>query len=247
MKMIKNLIQEKILSKNLGTKVEVIRIKPSSEEPIRDEALKQILDEIISPELKNFGLQWNGNYHWLGEYSNCIRKGFHYQLCKGCQGTMIWGVSLDFIPIVSGNKLVYSRTKTNIIFHVFEWPKEYGIVMATGKKTYGKGIASYWGVIETRRTIKEMFDRENDKIGKWFNTASSIDGIINLAENLVYKSKEVNHPYPNYALAFLHSKVGRINESIKLIEEEFKSNLYSDELKQKILEKIHAVAGARYQ
>jgi hypothetical protein len=89
--------------------VEVIEVEPRGS-LIEGERLKEILNETITPLLSPLGLIWRGDYHWVGETNNTIRKIFSYDLCKGGRGTFSWGICTDFIPLPSGSRLVYHRT-----------------------------------------------------------------------------------------------------------------------------------------
>lgn len=242
-------------SKKIGIEVdEVIHIKPHGE-LIQGERLLSILNEIITPYMKELGLYWRGDYYWLGESKDSIRKVFKYDLLKGGQGTFSWGVSLDFISMPSGNKLVYHRTKKSVKQHLFEWPMGYSYCFYGCKIKHGDGVTEHWGTDKTQDTINRVISREYDGIKSWFDKTSNIIDLIEITEKQVYGKEKINgqeyniysmhHPSPKYTLAFLYAKVGRITDAKELLEAAKVIDFEKyPELKEKVILKLEELASS---
>jgi len=187
--------------------------------PIDKQTLRDILNKVISPRLKKYGLVWNGNYLWFDQPRDSIRCVFYYTLLKGETGTFTWGVCPDFIPtITASNKLQFHRTDKNVKPLLFDWPNEYANSFSGGNLK--NGVTTHWGEKDTERSVKDLMDRYEDKIFNWFKTASSLQGLIQIAESQVEigKSYNIHYPNPKLVLAFLYSKALQKDKAMQMIE-----------------------------
>ena len=187
--------------------------------PIDKQTLRGILDKIISPCLKKYGLVWNGNYLWFDQPHDSIRYVFHYTLLKGETGTFTWGVCPDFIPtITTSNRLKFHRTDKSVTPLLFEWPNEYANSFFGGNLK--NGITTHWNKKDAERSIKDLMDRYENQMFDWFKTASSLEGLIQIAERQVETGKSYNlhSPNPMLVLAFLYSKASQRDKATKMIE-----------------------------
>ncbi|MEH7130883.1 hypothetical protein V7103_22070 [Neobacillus drentensis] len=217
----KNLISE---LKKMGIPVEVMEVKPKGE-LIEGERLKEILNETITPFLSPLGLQWRGDYHWVGESNNSIRKVFSYDLCKGGQGTFSWGICTDFIPLPSGSRLVNSRTFKSAKLQLFE---------------RAECTTSHWEDDDIKGTIIKTLQDEIKKIECWFNRVNTIEDIRKIAYEQLKDDKYcMHHPNQNYILAFIEAKLGNIDIGLELIEKcDSLSFNKKESIKQLVIKKI---------
>src|SRR5690348_8466506 len=204
--------------------------------------LQQILDETLAPKLQQIGLTKATNYSWHEQTLKEIRHGFSYTHLKGATGTFTWGVNLDFLPIIHRSKLEYHKSLKKYLHHLFEWTNEYSSSFTGGQMQ--NGITTHWGFKAAKKSIASLFDRYEHKIIKWFDTANSIENLVDIAERQVSFGKyyDIHFPRPKYVLAFLYAKTNRLDEAIKLFEAfdlfYFDNN---DELKEQIRMKLLAL------
>lgn len=187
--------------------------------PIHKQTLRDILNRVISPRLKKCGLVWNADYLWFDQPHDSIRFVFHYTLLKGETGTFTWGVCPDFIPtITTSNKLQFHRTDKSVKPLLFDWPNEYTNSFSGGNLK--NGVTTHWGKKEAERSIKDLMDRYENQIFNWFKTASSLDGLIQIAERQIEtgKSYNIHNPNPKLVLAFLYGKTSQKDKAMQMIE-----------------------------
>jgi hypothetical protein len=180
--------------------------------------LQRILDEVLSTRLERLGLKKVTNYTWHEPGTKEIRHGFSYSHLKGAAGTFTWGANLDFLPTVSGSSIVYHKSPKKYLHHLFEWTDEYAMSFAGGE--IAGGITTHWGKTDARKSILKLFDRYESKIEDWFNKASSIQNILEIAECQASTPKLYRHhsPDPNYILAFLYAKANEVDKAMKLFD-----------------------------
>ena len=63
-------------------------------------------------------------------------------------------------------------------------------------------------------------DRYESKIFNWFKTASSLEGLIQIAERQIETGKSYNQhsPNPKLVLAFLYCKASQKDKAVQMIE-----------------------------
>lgn len=201
--------------------------------------LQQILDEVLSPRLERLGLTKAANYLWHEPTVKEIRQGFSYSLLKGAQGTFTWGVNLDFLPMISSGKVVYHKSAKNYVHHLFEWTDEYASSFSGGQ--IAGGVTTHFGLQEARKSITTLFERYKPKITSWFDTAKSLENLIDIAERQVSIGKhyDIHHPRLKYVLAYLYAKANQFDKAtrsfVTLSDYEFRNN---EELKAKLKAKL---------
>ena len=176
---------------------------------------KNVLDEALSPRLSLIGLEQVSDYFWVSDFSNGIARVFQYLLLKGGQSTFSWGVCLDFLPLVRSGKLKYAKTRKGAVAHLYQWTKEYGSSFLGGGLE--GGVCSEWGEANARRSINALLTKYEGSISDWYETASSLEGLIGLAEFQVAQEApySLHSPDPEYVLAFLLAKSGAKAEALK--------------------------------
>jgi len=195
--------------------------------------LIQLLDDTISSRANNIGLIKQGNYLWHSADMATIRPGLQYLKLKGGQGTFTWGVCLDFIPTITGSKLTLFKSTKKFTFHAFEWTDRYSNSFYGGQLQ--NGVATHWGLNNAKKSIKNLYDRYENKIINWLDNAKTIEGLIACLEQQVNFGKQYNIHWPNpkYVLAFLYAKANQTDRAINLFDTlqlsdfDYKENLQS--------------------
>ena len=201
---------------------------------VDSETLRQILNETISPRLSNRGLYWNGKCLWFDQPKSSIRQVFGYSRLKGETGTFVWGVCIDFVPTISSNKLKFHRTDKSVTHHLFEWTNEYSSSFFGGHMD--GGITTHWGNRQTTNSIRRLFDNYEEKIISWFDQASTIGKLIDIAEQQIKTGNSYNFhsPDPKLVLAFLQAKTNQLDNAKRTINK----LIIDDGLKELLLKQI---------
>jgi hypothetical protein len=176
--------------------------------------LHDILIEILSPAMSKLNMTEQKYGQWTSPFNGGIGRIFKYTPLKGGQGTFTWGVGFNFLPIISGNRLIFQRTTKSIKPHLFEWPNEYSNSFFGGDLR--NGVCSEWGEGEASHSIQRLFDRNQNKIFTWFDTASTMEGALSIVQDQVHfqKAYKFHSPSPDYVLTFLLAKSGFIDKAL---------------------------------
>jgi hypothetical protein len=180
--------------------------------------LVQLLDDIISSRANKIGLVRQSNYLWHPSGVDTIRPGLQYLNLKGGQGTFSWGVCIDFIPTITGSKLILYKSAKKFTFHTFEWTDEYSNSFYGGQLQ--NGVATHWGLNNAKKSIKNLFDRYESVIIIWLDNAKTFEGLIKCLEQQITVGKQYNFHWPNpkYVLAFLYAKTNQTDRAINLFD-----------------------------
>jgi hypothetical protein len=185
---------------------------------INDSEIKEILNDAITPELHDLGFKYNGDYLWHTDLKSEIRKILRYKRLKGETGIFEWGVCVDFIPMISGHSIKWDKTEKIMTLHLFDWPDDFADSFLSGDKNYS--CASHWGKNEFKKTLKQHFDKNKDKIFDWFSKCNDINGLIKITQSQIAidKSYGFHYPNPGYVLMFLYASTDRINDSLTILD-----------------------------
>lgn len=206
--------------------------------------LQLLLEEILTPQLAQLGLTKTGTYTWHEHTVKEIRRGFSYSLLKGGSATLTWGVCLDFLPVIAGNKLVYYKPARQYCHHLFEWPEAYSNSFVKAQNV--GGTASHWGYKEARKSITRLFNNYLPVIKDWYNSANSIETLLAIAQKQVAIGipYTLHHPSPDYVLAFLYARCQQQEKAIDLFDSLHPSAFgNNDILKEKIRTELFSLAG----
>ena len=201
---------------------------------VDSQTLGEILNETISPKLSARGLLWNGKYLWFDQPNKSIRQVFQYSRLKGEKGTFAWGVCLDFVPTISSNKLKFHRTDKSVIQHLFEWTDEYSSSFFGGH--LDGGITTHWGKRQTTNSIRRLFDNYEQTINSWFDRASTLEKLVEIADQQIKTGRSYNFhsPDPKLVLAFLQVKANQLDNAKSTISQ----LTIDDNLKELLLKQI---------
>ena len=185
---------------------------------VNTNTLVQLLDDTISARVQNLGLVRQSDYLWHSLSVDTIRPGLQYMQLKGGQGTFTWGVCIDFVPLVTGNNLTFFKSDKKFKFHAFEWTDEYSNSFFGGQLQ--DGVTTHWGLNNAKKSIKSLFDKNENKIIKWFDNAKTLESLIATLEQQVTIGRQYNFHWPNpkYVLAFLYAKANQTEKAIQLFD-----------------------------
>jgi hypothetical protein len=166
--------------------------------PMQGPALKRKLNEIVSPHLARFGVDWLGDYRWVQPGDIAIRRIVNFVLMKGAGAIISWGYSFSFVPAISGQRLTYHRTLKSAKADLLEFESSY-VSNVTGGPRYREVIrdAGYFDA-----TLDEYLREVLPQIEGWWERTSCIDEIEAELEDQC-RCANFHHPSPKYVLAFI--------------------------------------------
>lgn len=208
-------------------------------EPVSAEVLKSVLNEYVTPIVSVIGLEWDGKNQWIGPSENGIRKVLKHQVGKGLMGTFIWGMCYDFLPMVSGKKIVLQRTFQSARPQLFQFSTTTNDFL-NGKSDLQNGVTSTWGEKECRKSTSKLFLKRKNEIFEWLESGKTLNGSIEIArKQITDKNYDTHWPNPKYVISFLYAKKGDKEKGTSMlleIEKErpsFEPELF-DKLKQRL-------------
>lgn len=83
---------------------------------VTNQEIHDIASPIVMPLLEPLGFEFQKLLHWVNSDHAPVRQIFSLRKWKGGSLTPSWGLSLDFVPHLSGKKLRWHRTKKSAIF-----------------------------------------------------------------------------------------------------------------------------------
>ena len=187
--------------------------------PVNAETLRDVLNDYVSPIVFEIGLEWNGKSKWIGPSENGIRKVLKHKKGKELMGCFVWGMCYDFLPMVSGKKIVLQRTFKS------SKPQLYKSSTTTndflnGKSDLENGVTSTWGEKECRKSISNLILKRKNEIFEWYENGATIEGSLNIANKQIGNKNYDNHrPNPKYVASFLYAKMGDKEKGIQLLNE----------------------------
>lgn len=171
----------------------------------------EVFQEIVTPAFAEIGLHnWNGKYFWFSDFNEeGIKHVIEYHVFKGYGGSFSYGICFDFVPTISGKKLINHRTEksTKIIYDKLlegwqndkERKKEKPYKVKTFNET------------KFRVSLNKVLWYNTPKIQKWFKANQTLDQITN---SLVEDVKNPPYAYEfegkiityEYILTFIYKK-----------------------------------------
>jgi len=208
-------------------------------EPVSAETLRLILNEHITPQVKEIRLEWDGKNQWIGPLENGVRKVLKHQVGKGLMGTFIWGMCYDFLPMVSGKRIVFQKTFKSARPQLFQSSALTNNFLI--EKTYlENGVTSTWGEKECRKSVSKLFNKRKVEIFNWLEKGITIEGSTHIASDQLEENIYHTHwPNPKYVLSFLYSEKGDKKKGMQLLVEiENERPSFEPEVFEKIKERL---------
>ena len=192
------------------------------EDPITKAVLKTILNEKLTPLLREIGLtKYNDEYLWYSDFNEeRIRLVFKYDLMKGASGLFSWGVCFADVPTYrQTKKLKHHKTDKSTTLHLWDWPRGYSKSFEGGGRP--TELISHWGEKECKRTIFEIFNKYGSEIILWYKKAGTISGCMEIVTEQINRGKgayNMHFPHAKYILIFLTAKLGDKIKAIELLK-----------------------------
>ncbi|MFJ8243877.1 hypothetical protein [Peribacillus asahii] len=191
---------------------------------IQGDRLKELLDEVVTPYLSPLGLKWRGDYYWIGENNNSIRKVFAYNPSKGGMGSFSYGVCLDFVPLRSGSTLRYCRTDKSVKEHIW---------------VNGKDWISQWTDDNVKDSITKAIKRDMKNIEAWFKKVHSLEELRKIVYMQIKREDiYVRYPSPLYVQAFIEAKLDNIDKGLELLEKYLSWSHEKENIKELLVSKL---------
>lgn len=208
-------------------------------EPVSADTLRSILQEYVTPQASEIGLEWDGKNQWIGPSKNGIRKVIKHQVGKGLMGTFIWGMCYDFLPITSGKKIVLQRSFKSARPHLFKFSTTTNDFM-NNKSDLANGVTSTWGEKVCRKSISKLLEKRKAEIFEWLEKGATIDGSIEIAQNQINQEEYTTHwPNPKYVCSFLYAQSGDKEKGMEmLIELENEKQYFEPEIFEKLKQRL---------
>ncbi|MDT0557174.1 hypothetical protein RM697_00855 [Ichthyenterobacterium sp. W332] len=192
----------------------------------------EIFQGVVSPRLSKIGLKnWNGKYIWFSDFNNeGIKHVVEYNVLKGFGGSFSFGNCFDFVPTISGKKLVNHRTdkSTKIIYfkRLEGWQESF-----EKNKPINPDRISTINEQKFRDSLERVLFNNVPKIKSWFEGKSTLEENIN---GLLYDVKnpvfEIGQRIisSEYILAFLYKRNGDIKSAEFWLNEHFEKGINSE-------------------
>jgi hypothetical protein len=167
----------------------------------------QSLNTILSPKFADFGLVWRDDGCWVEPNDTTIRRIVRFARLKGDSAVIEWGLSLNFVPTLSGLRLVYHRTWRAARLDVFESPRSYRQSFS-GAVSFER-IDCRDGFLDG--SLAQYFSTIAPELVDWFDRVRSIEGVGQELERQVQSPDSVyriHHPSPSFVLAFVKAARG---------------------------------------
>jgi len=191
-----------------------------------------IFQEMVTPKLAEIGLEnWNGKYIWFSNFNNQgIKHVIEYNVFKGYGGSFSFGNCFDFVPSISGKKLINHRTdkSTKIIYfkRLEGWQESY-----EKNKPLNPDKITTVNEQKFRKSLDKVLSHNIPKLKKWFSETNTIDkNIVSLKKDIENSPFEIGQRIISheYILAFLHKKNGDSKSADYWLKEHLKKELNSD-------------------
>lgn len=198
-------------------------------EVVRMDQIHEIVSPVIEDRLHALGFEVQGPLHWLRNADAPIRQIFCLRQWKGGALAPAWGLSLDFVPHVSGNNVRWHKTPKSAELDLtwdarnpaLDIPYCYGpgIIASKAPEVLSTAISeaeSFWGKTHLISDLPSAFERVKKHM------SSGGLGFYNY----------VQHPL---AYAFVLA----MNGNQKAADEEFQH--YSPRAAESVRQKLHAL------
>lgn len=169
--------------------------------------LKTKLDGALSPIMERIGLVWRGDYHWLEPGSPPLRKAVHFLLLKGGGAVLSWGVCLNFVPLISGQRLVYHGTFKTAKMDVFEWPDSYSDSFVRSERFDGVECSTDQFDASLARHSFKVLPAVHSWLGR-MNTIDDVEAELLRQINSGVSAHRLHSPRQQYVLAFIQAAKG---------------------------------------
>lgn len=197
-------------------------------EEVTNARLHAIVNSFVLEKLAPLGFEETGDLKWVRDRHAPIRHVFGFAKLKGAIVRPMWGVSLDFVPHVSGKEIKWHRSNKAAKLDLYVEPYDRRLYMSYihGEKPLRRGHASvvtaaipqameFWARCQT---IDDLWDAVT-----WLKTYCS-DKDTNF-------NSYTQHPL---TMAFLLARAGRHGEARNVLEKSYVGSLTPPEAREKL-------------
>jgi hypothetical protein len=172
-----------------------------------DEML-QILRITFGPQLESAGFTESGTRMWTRSVKTHITEVFQIQPVKGLSYSPRWGLSLDFVPRISGSSIKWHRTPKSAVIDLKYDPLDYERIPFCTSRIDG---------CSAEQTSQRLADGSISSALSWFDKVRSEEDLLTAFEE-ARSLKAIRFAFYNYrphaiAYAFVLSRAGRLNEA----------------------------------
>ena len=202
----------------------------------------EILNEIANPAFKNIGLKnWDGKYQWSSDFNDQgIKHVIEYNVFKGYSGGFSFGNCFEFIPTLSGKRLINHRTHKSTKIIYFKRSNGWQNSIDTHRHINPDRINTA-SEKKFRKSLNDVLKNNLHSFDSWFKLNNSIDA------NIASLINDVNNPPTEigtriisfeYILAFLYKRKGDSKSAEHWINEHFKKGINSQLEKDLLLKRL---------
>lgn len=208
---------QKLLGNTFVEKDSIKIIPPmpgASVELLRIDQIHEIVEPAVSRYLSPMGFESHRQLVWVRSADAPIRQVFKLELLKGAGLDFAWGLSLDFVPHVSGSRVKWHRTPKTAMLDLGVRPRRRGT----------SGLTYLWGAAPLRARIESAIEEIRFDAEKFWASATvladlpavfgAVRDYYSINPGLGFYNF-IQHPI---AYAFSLAKVGRLGEALMEIE-----------------------------
>ncbi|WP_109435356.1 MULTISPECIES: hypothetical protein [Aquimarina] len=202
----------------------------------------EIFAKVVTPRFAEIGLNnWNGKYIWFSDFNDeGIKHVVEYNVLKGFGGSFSFGNCFDFVPTISGKKLINHRTdkSTKVIYfnRLESWQESF-----KKNRPINPDRISTVNEQKFKDSLNRVLSNNIPKLKKWFNGKTTIEKNISaLLKDIKNPPFEIGQRIISfeYILAFLHKEIKDYELANYWINKHFDKGLNSENEKELILKRI---------
>lgn len=208
---------------------------------IKGEILKEKLNDFIYPQFDDFGLSnWDKNYQWSGDFNeNGIKHVLEFVSLKDNQGTFLYGNVYNFIPVLSVDGKILSKSKR---LQLYERADDRS--RSFEKRTINPpNRISLWNEYFFKKSMLRFLEKETETILLWYSNNRTLEQNIQSTIVQIERggSYEAHMPDQKFILAFLFAKNGEKELAEKTLYDYYRPLLKKNTSKQPEYEKMNSL------
>ena len=184
----------------------------STFEIVRLQDIHQILQPVVEAKLTPLGFESFKALRWVRSTDAPIRQVFGFQQWKGGKIAPRWGLSLDFVPHISGGRIKWHRTPKSAVFDLCVDPRDRAL-----------DTPNIWGIDPISKSAAVVASEAITKARAFWDAARTIPDLPAafdwvkryLATSLGLDNGVLHHPM---AFAFVLALNGRVIEGQSELE-----------------------------
>jgi hypothetical protein len=170
----------------------------------------------LPASLSRFGLVWQEKYKWAEADDAAVRRVFQISYLKGKCAVLSWGLSLRFLPVIQGSRLVYHRTARSARLDVREEPRDFRASFSS--PTRFNSINCFEEFFSSS-FAKYLTHVAPEAVG-WFERIRSLEDVELELERQAQSmdwAYRIRSPKPAFVLAFVKAARGNLKMAEQLL------------------------------